>query len=98
MQQVVLNIKNKELEQKLLEEANKKGRKITHIILEVLENNFLPQKGRKLHFNRLNPLEHMSKIDYQVDKNEDFSDVFPFADVEDSAVYVKKIRQNAWRK
>lgn len=98
MQQVVLNIKNKELEQRLLEEADKKGRKITNIILEVLENNFLPKKEHKSHYKRLNPLEHISKIDYQVDESENFSDVFPFADVEDSAAYVKKIRQNAWRK
>lgn len=98
MQQVVLNIENKELEKKLLAEANKKGRKLSRIILEVLEKNFLKKRERKLHYKSLNPLKHMSKIDYQADENENFSGVFPFADVEDSGEYVRKIRQNTWRK
>jgi hypothetical protein len=42
MQQVLVNIKNKELEKKLLEESNKKGRKLSNIIEEVLVSFFRP--------------------------------------------------------
>ena len=97
MQQVMLNIKNKELEQKLLEEANKKGRELANIILEVLESAFLQKKEYKLKYKRLAPLDNISRIDYDIDE-EDLSDVFPFSEVEDSVAYVKKVRQNAWRK
>jgi len=98
MQQVLINIKNKELEKKLLEESNKKGRKLSNIIEEVLENTFLQKKEPELHYKKLNPLKHMSRINYDFDENDDLSDVFPFGDVKDSAAYVKELRKNTWRK
>ncbi len=105
MQQVVLNIDDRVLEKRLLNEANKKGRKLANIILEVLENNFVPRKApkTKLHYKRLNPLKHISKIDYEIDDTDDsgdtaLNDAAPFTEVKDSAAYVRKIRQNAWRR
>ena len=98
MQQVLLNIENKELEKKLLEEANKNGRKLANIIIDILEKNFLQKKERKLNYKRLDPSKFISKIDYEVNENEDFTDVFPFADVDNSAVYIRELRKNTWRK
>lgn len=97
MQQVLLNIKNKELEKKLLDEANKKGKKLANIILDVLEKKFLQKKERKLSYKKLDPLKHISKIEYEVDENEDLTDVFPFKDVDNSAVYINELRNNTWR-
>lgn len=105
MQQVVVNIDNRLLERRLLDEANKKGRKLANIILEVLENNFVPRKApkTKLHYRRLNPLKHISRIDYEIDDTDDsrgtnLNDAAPFKEVKDSAAYVREIRQNAWRR
>ncbi|MDQ1354955.1 MAG: hypothetical protein QG657_5264 [Acidobacteriota bacterium] len=102
MQQVVVNIDNRILERRLLDEANKKGRKLANIILEVLENNFVPRKApkTKLPYKRLNPLKHISRIDYDIDNTEDIdmNDAEPFKEVKDSAAYVREIRQNAWRR
>jgi hypothetical protein len=100
MQQIVINIENKELEEKLIEEARKKGRKMATIILETLENNFFKKKKPQLRYRKLDPLKHMSKIDYEVDESaeDDLNDVFPFKDVKDSAVYVHELRKNTWRR
>ena len=100
MQQIVINIENKELEEKLLEEARRKGRKLTTIILETLENNFLKKKSPQFHYRKLDPLKHMSKIDYEADESaeDDLNDVFLFKDVKDSAAYVRELRKNAWRR
>ncbi|MCX6579922.1 MAG: hypothetical protein NT166_07025 [Candidatus Aminicenantes bacterium] len=105
MQQVVVNIDNRVLERRLLLEANKKGRKLANIILEVLENNFVPRKApkTKLHYKRLNPLKHISRIDYEIDDTDDsgdtdLNDAAPFKEIKDSAAYVREIRQNAWRR
>jgi hypothetical protein len=98
MQQVLLNIENKELETKLLEEANKRGRKLASIIIDILEKKFLPKKERKLNFKKLDPLKHISKIEYEVDENDDLTGVFPFEDVDNSAVYISELRKNTWRK
>lgn len=102
MQQVLISIENKELERKLLEEANKKGRKLANIILEVLEKNFVPGKppAAKLRYKRLNPLKHMSKIEYESDEMDDIdlNEVKPFEKIKDSAAYVREMRKNAWRR
>ncbi|MCU0286835.1 MAG: hypothetical protein MUF15_10595 [Acidobacteria bacterium] len=97
MQQVLVNIENRELERKLLAEANKKGRKLANVILEVLEKNFIPKKSSadKLHYRRLNPLKHMSKIEYESDEmgDIDLNEVKPFEKIKDSAAYVKEMRK-----
>jgi hypothetical protein len=98
MQQVVLNIENKELEKRLLEEASKRGRKLANVILEVLENRFLKKKEGKLYYKKLDPLKHLSNIDYEVDENDDLSDVVPFKDVRNSALYVSELRKKTWRR
>jgi hypothetical protein len=99
MQQVMVNIENKELEEMLLEEANKKGRKLAAIILDVLENNFLRKKEPGLRYRKLDPLKHMSRIEVESDNtDDDLTDVVPFADIKDSAAYVRELRKNAWRK
>ena len=99
MQQVIINIENRELEKMLLKEANERGRKLSNIILEVLENNFLKKKKPKLLYKKLDPLKHMSKVDYEIDEtDDDLMDVFPFDDVKDSAEYINILRKNAWRK
>ena len=100
MQQVLVNIENKELERRLVEEANKKGRQLSKIILEVLENNFLPKRKPKRRYKKLDPLKYMSKIDYDFDDttDDDLADVVPFEDIKDSAAYVSELRKNAWRK
>ena len=81
MQQVLLNIENKELETKLLEEANKKGKKLASIIMDILEKKFLPKKERQLKYKKLDPLKNISRIEYEIGENDDLSDVFPFEDV-----------------
>lgn len=105
MQQVLISIENRELERKLLDEANKKGRKLANIILEVLEKNFIPgipgkPPAAKLRYKRLNPLKHMSKIEYESDEmgDIDLNEVRPFEKIKDSAAYVKEMRKNAWRR
>lgn len=98
MQQVLVNIENKELETKLLEEANKKGKKLASIIIDTLEKKFLPKKERKLKYKKLDPLKHISRIKYEVDENDDLTDVFPFQDVDNSAGYIHELRKNTWRK
>jgi hypothetical protein len=100
MQQIVINIENKELEEKLLETARRKGRKLTTIILETLESNFLKKKSPQFRYKKLDPLKHMSKIDYEVDESaeEDLNDVILFKDIKDSAAYVRELRKNTWRR
>ena len=98
MQQVLLNIENRELETKLLEEANKKGKKLASVIMDILEKKFLPKKECQLKYKKLDPLKHISKIDYEVDENEDLTGVFPFEHFENSAVYIHELRKNTWRR
>ena len=98
MQQVLINIENKELEIKLLEEANKKGKKLASIIIDILEKKFLPKKERQLKYKKLDPLKHISRIEYEVDEYDDLTDVFPFEDVDNSAIYIHELRKNTWRK
>jgi len=99
MQQVMVNIENKELEKKLLEEATRKGRKLAAIILDVLENNFLHEREPELRYKRLDPLKYMSRIGAEIDNtDDDLTDVVPYGDIKDSAAYVRELRKNAWRK
>ncbi len=102
MEQVLISIDNKDLEQRLKEEADKRGRNLANMIVEILEKTFLPGKSPKLKYKNLDPLKHMSGIEYDLDEDvvaadEDLSDVFPFKDVKDSAAYVRELRKNAWR-
>ena len=99
MQQVLISIENRELEIKLLDEANKRGRQLENIIMEALEKSFLQKKeNRKLRYRKLNPLKHMVDINYDIDENDCLENVSPFKDVTDSVAYVKELRQNAWRR
>jgi hypothetical protein len=98
MQQVLINIENKELETKLLEEANKKGKKLASIIIDILEKKFLQKKERQLNYKKFDPLKHISRIEYEVDENDALTDVFPFEDVDNSAIYIHELRKNTWRK
>ncbi len=90
MQQIMVSIDNKELEQSLAEEADKKGRQLASIILEVLEKTFLRKKSPELSYRKLNPLEHMSKIEYEIDETDELSGASPFEGVKDSAAHVRK--------
>ena len=100
MQQVLVNIENKELEKRLLDEAEKKGRKLANIIIEVLEKNFLKKNKTKFRYKKLNPLKHMSEIEYDIrdGSDEELSDTVLFEDVKDSSSYIRELRKNAWRK
>ena len=99
MQQVTVSIENKELEKMLLAEAARNGRKLSAIILDVLENNFLRKKKPELSFKKLDPLKYMSKIEMEIDESdEDLTDAIPYADIKDSAAYVRELRKNTWRK
>ncbi len=53
-----------------------------------------------MHYKKLDPLKHISKIDYHLDNisDDDLIDVTPFEDVKDSAAYIRNLRKNAWRK
>ncbi len=66
----------------------------------MVESNFLKKKNPQFIYRKLDPLKHMSKIDYDVDESaeDDLNDVFPFKDVKDSVAYVRELRRNAWRK
>ena len=100
MQQILLNIDNKELEEKLVEEAKKKGRKLASLIIDVLEKNFIKSSPPEFHFKKLNPLKHMSKPEVFIDEDEgDENDdaVSPFSDITDSASYVRQLREKGWR-
>lgn len=53
----------------------------------------------RLKYKLLDPLKNMSKIEYTPEDNpdideKDLDNVFPFADVDDSAAFVRKIRKN----
>lgn len=99
MQQVTVNIENKELEKVLLEEAVRKGRKLSAIILDVLENNFLREKKPELSFKKLDPLKYMSRIEMEIDNfDDDLTGAVPYKDIKDSAAYVRELRKNTWRK
>ncbi len=51
------------------------------------------------HYNKkLAPLKHISKIEYEVDENDDLTDVFPFEEVDNSAIYIHELRKNTRRK
>jgi hypothetical protein len=63
-----------------------------------MENNFLQKKERRRRYKKLDPLKHMSSIDYRFDQTDDLSGVFPFKDVEDSAAYIRELRKNTWRR
>ena len=81
----MVNIENKELEKKLLEEATRKGRKLAAIILDVLENNFLRERESELRYKKLDPLKYMSRIDVEIDNtDDDLTDVVPYGDIKDS--------------
>ena len=100
MQEVLLNINNKQLEQSLLKEAEKKGRKLPIVILEILEEYLLHKKGQQLKYRTLDPLKNMSSIEYEPDDeiDGDLSDVTLFEDIKDSGAYIRELRKNAWRK
>lgn len=59
-------------------------------------------KEPRLNYKTLDPLKNMSKIEYIPDDNPDVDEkeldnVSPFADVENSAAFARKIRKNGWR-
>ncbi len=99
MQQVLINIENKEIENRLRDEANRRGWQPSDIIMEFLEKKFLHgRENRKLRVRKLNPLKHIARINYNIDESDDLVDVSPFKDVNDSAEYVKELRKNTWRR
>ena len=102
MPQIVLDLDDKDLERKLMDEARQNGRRLSDVILDALRRVFLPKIEFPLKYQTLDPLKSMSKIEYTPDNDSDLDEkaldnVFPFADVEDSAVFVRKIRKNDWR-
>jgi len=58
----------------------------------------LQKKRRQLNYKQLDPLKHISKIEYEVDEKEDLTGVFPFEHVDNSAVYTSELRKNTWRR
>ncbi len=62
-----------------------------------IDNQLPEHKEPKYKDKTLDPLKHISKIDYKIDENEDLGHVSPFEDVEDSASYAGHLRKNAWR-
>jgi len=55
----------------------------------------------QLNYKKIDPLKHMSKIAPDIDKiapDDEKSDVTPFKDIEDSAVYIRKLRKDTWRR
>ncbi len=100
MQQVMIDINNAQLEQSLLEEAKKRGLRLSAMILEILEKHLLPKKEQNLRYETLDPLKNMSPILYEPNPeiDGDLSDVSLFEDVKDSAAYIHELRKNAWRR
>jgi|GEM_PF-1345971 len=99
MQQVLITIENKEIENRLLDEAVRYGRQPGDIIIEFLEKNFLRKRAfKKPGFRKLDPLKHMMKVNVKMDDKDDLIDVSPFKEVTDSAAYARELRKNAWRK
>ena len=101
MQQVILNINSKTLEQKLFELSRKNNKSIDKIILDVLDYflyNLDYNTRTELKYTTLDANKYITKINYDIDNSIDLSKVHPFSDIKDSAEYVRDNRKNAWRR
>jgi len=99
MQQVLLNINNKELEVKLRDEAYRRGSQLDDLIIGILEENFLDTDERQgVSYRTLDPLKYLQDIRYPLDEKEDLSDVKPFADITNSSEYIHESRKKMWNR
>lgn len=49
-------------------------------------------------FKKLDPLKHISKINFEIDESVDLSEVKPFSEVDDSSNFVKELRRANWER
>lgn len=99
MPQIVLDFDDKELERKLMNEARKKGRKLSDVVLDILRKTFIPNQKNTINYKNLDPMNNMSRIEYTPAdtpdmKEKDLENVFPFEDVKNSGAFIRKIRKN----
>ena len=95
---LTIKINNSNLEKRITEEARLVG-KSTQEVIEDLLRNALPEKRDELIYQKLTPKAFgyilNANIDVELPLDETVS---LFADVDNSAEYVKKLRKTSWRK
>ena len=87
---ITLKIDNPDIEEQLKAFVQEQ-KEVTVEALTKFLNSF--QKKEKLQYKKKDPLKHIHTIAYDEDDDEDFSDVKPYAHVEDSAKYVHNLRR-----
>ena len=96
MQQITLNINNPQTEHVLLslsKQFNKSVEQIAVDLLKQISTTITAKKATTLTYTTLDADKLMTKIRYNTDYPEDSENSNPFADVSDSAVYIKDLRR-----
>lgn len=90
---LAIKIDNPEIEAKFKEYAKKHKKSLEDVVSEAMKIFLDKNKGDdELIYIKKDPMKHLHKIEY-TDDGEDLSDVKPYSDVEDSALYVHKLRR-----
>ena len=96
MAQIVLDINDKELEAKLFKLAQKEHTDVNHIAFDALKAFVnASEEVMALTYTRLNPLDHISPIKFDV--ADDASEALPFSEISDPAEYTKTVRSQNLR-
>jgi hypothetical protein len=94
MRQFILNLNDQNLETVLNSIAQKQGKDITDVIINVLQN-FITQKS-EFPVTKLDPFRHSTQIQYEVE--EDLNEAKPFAKVKNSAEFGRELREQLWER
>ena len=94
---LTVKIKDKRLEERITERAQRFGKNTQDYVNELLAL-VLPDTQANLSFKRLNAEEHGYVLNFGEDGIDLNKDAAPFAEITDTETYTKELRRKAWRK
>ena len=101
MQSITLNIDNPQIESVLLrlsEQFNKSVEQVAVDLLKQVSDSIATSKDAKLKYKTFDAEQLMTKIDYDTDYSDIPENTTPYDDVENSAVYIRNLRQHTWKR
>ena len=92
---LAIKIDNPDIENRFKEYAKQQKKAIEEVVSDAMELFLeIHSKDNKLSYTKKDPMKHLHKVEYE-DDGENLSDVKLYAQVEDSALYIHKLRRES---
>ncbi|OHD16111.1 MAG: hypothetical protein A2086_15075 [Spirochaetes bacterium GWD1_27_9] len=93
MQEILLKIDNKQIENKLSQKRNKNIEQIIIDIVSDYEDKEIDDVDFTKKYKKLDPKEHIKRFEFIDDSNEEMTN--PFENIEDVAKFSKELREKS---